>query len=415
MTEVQTQTTPTPPAADEVKPVVSAPPAADTPSADNATPNPTNPPGATTEMRPGAGGGVDLENMDVNAYERLINQLPGNAAPDLEPAEGGPSGQPHAPAPAQAAPANPPAAEVKPGNQDEEERILPPGQFPNGIKVPTKDDPLAFHTAQIFKESRRNRGNLTLGEAEVMARKMLGMEETPVQQQQQSAPPDAAASPASAPPQGVTTGLRSEQLTAELVALEARFTEASENIDGAEQASVLREINRVNREITAALILESQQESATAAAQVEAENQFLTDWKANEQKAFSMFQHADAANPQSALHQKVVEIQQRYQASQDPADQAIYQSANSPLWYFTLAAQELNIQPGAVTPPAGLSSPQKSTPPPAPPHRPIGPALLASSPAGTTQQPAATGNAIVNSINNVHDLETLIHQLPDAA
>lgn len=403
MTEVSTQT-PTPPPSDMVQPVGGAPtPAAVPPTADTATPNPNaNNPAATLETPHGAGGGVDFEKMDTNAFERLLESLPDEggevATPDL-------GNQPAAPA--AAAPA--PTAEVKPGAEatvDHEEGVLAPGKLPARIKVPT-DDELSFHTARFYKESRQGGGKMTFGEAEALAKQFLGLDAAPAA----TVDDTGAAAPAPTTPQPPPTG-RVAHLTEQLEAATAAFEAAAEGFDAKQQAASLREINRLNREIAEATV-QAQREEAAAVTQQAAEYEaFLQSWHAAEAKAQAMFAHADAANPASPLHQRAAAMQTEYRDSQDPAMQAIYNSPNSALFFFTQAAAELSIQPGLA--PAGAApvsppSQAKSTPPPVTRQVPVGAALLAT---GIGGNPAAHQAPPVMLPRNLHEFEQLLEHLP---
>lgn len=403
MTEVSTQT-PTPPPSDMVQPVGGAPtPAAVPPTADTATPNPNaNNPAATLETPHGAGGGVDFEKMDTNAFERLLESLPDEGGEVATPELGN---QPAAPA--AAAPA--PNAEVKPGAEatvEHEEGVLAPGKLPSRIKVPT-DDPLSFHTARLFKEARQAGRQMTLGEAEVHAKQFLGLDAAPAATVDNSG----TAAPAPTTQQPPPTG-RVVHLTEQLEAATAAFEAAAEGFDAKRQAASLREINRLNREIAEATV-QAQREEAEAVTQQAAEHEaFLQSWHAAEAKAHAMFAHADAANPASPLHQRAAEMQMAYRDSQDPAMQAIYNSPNSALFFFTQAAAELSIQPGL--PPAGAApvsppSQAKSTPPPVTRQVPVGAALLATGNGGNPAAHQAPPQLLPRS---VHEYEQLVENLP---
>ena len=399
MTEVLAQT-PTQATASAVLPADQGTPVSAPPAANNTTLNPTNP-GAISETLPGAGGGVDLDSLDAMSFEDLVRQMPGDA-------EAPPNGQP-APVAAAVPTPNPPPAAALPSNEDD--AVLPPGQIPRNIKVPTGDDPLSFHTARFYKESRTSGGFLTFGKAEALAKQFLGMPDEaadPVAADTSTAAPAAEMVPAS-------TGKRSDELQQQLTALEGAFEEAVNEFDGTAQAQTMRDMNGLNRELAQAIAQEAQQEVLAQSQQVEAEKTLLQAWEANRDNVFAQFAHADAANPQSALHQAAAAIQQQYESSPDAGQRAISQSAESVSWYFQKAAQQLGIVPGAA--PAPVSAPlqtinPKSTPPSAPPQRPVGAALISGGNTGTSRPPAAQGQDIVNRVNSVHDLEALIHALP---
>lgn len=410
MTEVQAQTPPA--ASDKVTmPAGEAPPVAATPVADNPNPNPTNT-GATTEMQPGAGGGVDLETIGASDYERLIENMSDEPEDDAPPeGEAAPAGTPNPQTTA-------PAGEVKPVEQpkpalDDGEGLLPPGKIPERYKVPTGDDPVLFHTLRFVKESRMAGGKLSAGEAEVMAKKFLGLETAPAAGE--SAPAgDAVATTANPAPATASpaTSWTLDELTAALEAAENRFEEAGEVIDGKGQAAALREINWLNREIAKATVEAQRAEAEALVSQSEAQTAFQRDWQASESTAHDLFAHVGAADPASAISQKAAEIQERYAASNDPALQAVYQSPNSPLLYYNLAAKELGIVPGVApqgSGPAAPTSPTKSTPPPVQRQVPVGAALLASP--GGTQQPAVQHQFNPNSLQTSHDYESYVASL----
>lgn len=391
MTEVQAQTPPA--ASDKVTmPAGEAPTVAATPVADNTNPNPTIT-GAKTEMQPGAGGGVDLETIGASDYERLIENM---------------SDEPDDDAPPEGAAVS---TEVKPVEQpkpvlDDGEGLLQPGKIPERYKVPTGDDPLLFHTLRFVKESRTAGGKLTAGEAEVMAKKFLGFETAPAAGE--SAPAGDLAAPAATAP---TTGGMLEDLNAALEAATVRFEQAGDAFDPKGQGDALREINRLNREIAHATVEAQKAEAEALVTQSEAQVAFERDWTASESTAHDLFAHVGAADPASAISQKAAEIQQLFAASNDPALQAVYQSPNSPILYYNLAAKELGIVPGVApqgSAPAAPMSPPKSTPPPVQRQVPVGAALLASS--GGTQQPAVT-HFNPNTLQTSHDYESYVASL----
>lgn len=415
MTEVFAQTAPQANAG-AVPPAEQAPPTATAAPAGDITTQPPNNPSATTETRPGAGGGVDLNSMDVVGLQQLIAAMPGDEEDELEPVA---QPVPATPATPAAQPSAPPAQAVP---VDDDDRMLPPGQAPNNVKIPVKDDDLARQTAWLYKENRLKGGSMTLGEAEKLAKQVLGMPvETPSAPTASSADsPEVVAPLATTAPS--TPGQKSStQLQEELQALEAQFEEAGTLFDNVGQAKALRDINRVNREITEALLRESQMEQQASVQQAEAQQVFLQQWEAGRDRAYAQFAHADAANPASALHRRAVELQQAAEMSQDAGQQAIANSAQSALWFFTQAALEMGITAQSAAPapaaaPAAIQPNQnKSTPPSAPPPQtPVGAHLLSGSPSGSTRPAANAGLALVDSITNAHDLERLIHALPSA-
>ena len=367
------------------------------PTAVNTTPNPNNNPAATLETQAGAGGGVDFEKMDANAYERYIESLPDDGAEvELQDSE------PAAVIPASPAVSQP--AEVKPGAVEEhEEGILAPGKLPSRLKIPT-EDPLWFHTGRFHKEAWLQGRKLTPDEASAMAKQYLGIVDKASAvsgEVEDAVQTEAAVQPAA-------TG-RLADLTQQLEAATTAFEEAAEGLNAKEQAAALREINRLNREIAEAAG-NAQREEAQAVTQQAAEQEaFLQQWQATEAQVHGMFAHAQAADPASPLHQRAAEIQASYRDSQDPAMQAIYNSPNSVLLYFTQAAAQLGVQPGVV--PAAPTQPSsvKSTPPPVSRHVPVGAALLATQQGGS--KPAAPGGFNLDTITNSHQLEAVIERM----
>lgn len=369
------------------------------PAVDTTTPNPNSNQPATMETPIGAGGGVDLENMDANAYERFIAGLAEDGAviesDDIDPA----AAQPTAAAPVAAAPAT---AVVLPGDEHEE-GILAPGRLPARLKIPT-DDPLWFHTARFHKESRQEGRRLTPDQASALAKQYLGMQDEPAASTVETVVANTQEPTASAAP---ATG-RLAELDQQLEAATVAFEEAASGFDPQAQATALRTINRLNREIVEAAGNAQRDEAAAVTQQAEAQTAFMQQWQAAEAQVHGMFAHAQAADPTSALHQRAAEIQASYRDSTDPAIQAIYNSPNSVRLYFTQAANELSIAPSAAPAPAP-SSLQKSTPPPVSRHVPVGASLLPTT--GGTTKPAAPGGFNIDAITNSHQLETLIARM----
>jgi hypothetical protein len=356
---------------------------------------------------------VDFEKMDANAYERYIESLPDDGAviesDDLDKGSAAaPAATPAAAAPA-AAPA-PPPPEVKPGEGTEhEEGILAPGKLPARLKVPT-DDELSFHTARFFKESRQSGGKMTFGEAEALAKQFLGLGGDTAAPAAGATAEPGAAEPAATPTEAPATG-RLAELNQALEAATTAFEEASGLFDANAQGKALREINRLNREIAQATVEAQRDEAAAVTQQAAAQEAFMQQWQATEAQVHGMFAHAKAADPASPLHQRAAEIQASYRDSQDPAMQAIYNSPNSVLLYFTQAAAELGIQPSAAPAPAVASPPSsvKSTPPPVSRHVPVGAALLATQQSGN--KPAVPGGLNLDAITTSHQLEALIERM----
>ncbi len=331
---------------------------------------------------------MDFTKMDANAYERYIESLPD----DGEVIESEDLGSAAAP------------PEVKPG-EEHEEGILAPGKLPNRLKVPT-DDELSFHTARFFKESRQSGGKMTFGEAETLAKQMLGLTD--------AAPAASGYVAADVQPEPVVfepTG-RLAELTQQLEAATANFEQAAEGFDAKGQAAALREVNRLNREISQAMAESQREEAEAVTQQAAAQETFMQQWQATEAQVHGMFAHANAADPASALHQRAAEIQASYRDSQDPAMQAIYHSPNSVLLYFTQAAGELAIQPSSVAPATPVSpSSTKSTPPPVSRHVPVGAALLATQQGGN---PAAFQGRTNYQPQSLHELEQLVERMAAA-
>jgi len=393
MTEVSAQTT-IPPTSDTVQPVEGAPlTALVSPASDNTTLNP-NQSAAKMETQAGAGGGVDLEKMDTNAYERLMESLP-EEVEEVAPQGGA------APVPSTslASPSAATLAEVQPGTVEHEEGILAPGNLPSRLKVPT-DDPLSFHTARLFKEARLDNRPMTFGEAERLAMGILGMD----------AAPSAAAAPATQEPAATpapATG-RLADLTQALEEATTAFETAAEGFNAKDQAAALREINRLNREIAEAAGNAQRDEAAAVTQQAAEQAAFMEQWQAAETRVHGMFAHAGAADSNSALHQRAAEIQASYRDSQDPAMQAIYHSPNSVLLYFTQAASDLFIAPNAAPASSASPSPTKSTPPPVSRQVPVGAALLATSTGGN---PAAFQGKHAYQPQSLHELEQIVERM----
>jgi hypothetical protein len=409
MTEVHAQTSPTAESVKVSMPAGEAPNAVATPVTDNTNPNPTNS-GATMETRPGAGGGVDLETIGASDYERLIENMSLDADDDEAPAAAAEPAPPAQPAP-QPATTTPASGEVQPAAAgDDGDGLLAPGKIPERYKVPTGDDPLLFHTLRFVKESRLAGGKLSAGEAEVMAKKFLGLEPEAAPTSTAGNPPAGEAAQAAQPAvQPATAGGRLAALEQQLEEATSQFETAAQLLDSAGQAKAMREVNRLNREIAKATVEAQQAEAQAVVTQSEAQAAFERDWQASESTAHDLFAHVDAANPASAISQKAAEIQSRYAASSDPALQAVYSSPNSPLLYYNLAAKELGIVPGSTPAQPAPTSPQKSTPPSVQRQVPVGAALIASS--GGTQQPAAPTGPNLNAVQTSYDYESLVAQL----
>lgn len=398
MSEVSTQpTAPTAvvPPAGEAAPVSVAPP-------DNSTtPNTTNTtPTATQETPvPGTGSGVDLDKItDSHQLTELLESM--NLTPE-GPAEGTVAAPATATIPAVATPASP-AAEATPAAPPVETSLTRPGELPRNIKVPIRDE-VDLHVQTFIKDARLAGTPLSYAEAERLANEKLGRPALPAA----AAPSQAAPAVEAAPAAPVASD--GPQMSADLTAAYADYQKARNDFDPAAEVAALQKINSIhaveNAKAAAAQVhqdVEAQRQQQTAA-QI-----FENQWTDSVASATRLF--ADAGNPDSALSQRAAEIQETYQRSEDPAMQAIYRSATSPLLFMQMAAGELGVLPSAAPAAAApvVTSPTLSTsaPQPVPGRQPPMAALLSGGNTGNTA--TAPPGLNLSHINNSNDLDVAI-------
>ena len=322
----------------------------------------------------GTGCGVDLDK--VTDSESLAAAIEAMNLPPL-PDENAP---PEAPAPA------PAAAPV-------EEALTRPGEMPRNIKMPVRDE-LDFRVASAIKDARLNGRELSFADAEAQARTALGMAPAV-----SPAAPAPEATPAAAPS---STPATTQEQSSELTAAYEAYQNARENFDAEAEATALQEINRLNRLETMREIAQQQQQTITLQQQQE---QFNQRWE--QTLSIAATAYPDAANPESALSQRAAEYQQAYASSNDPAQQAIYNSPTSALLYYQLAASDLQQSPQAAPAPTALV--HKSTPQPVPGRQPPMAALLAGGHAGNPAPAAPSFDP--GRIQNSHELDILIERM----
>lgn len=257
-------------------------------------------------------------------------------------------------------------------------------------------DEVTFHALRLKKQAELNGNPLTLTEAESMAKKLLGKADATPPANPAQTQEGAAVIPAESPAQGTAP----TELETQLAAAYEQYETARSLFDEKAEAEALKSINDLNRKLTLQELARMQDQQQRDQQQMTAaEQQFTQQWESSVAQATQLY--PDAANPESALAMKAAEIQEAYASSQDPAMQAIYQSGNSPLFFFQQAAASLNLAPAAP-----VTTPPVSAPPPVVvPQRPPVSALLAS-PTGTTTPAALTFDP--KSITSIHQLEALV-------
>lgn len=395
MTEVPTQTAPAQPATVSTPVPAAQPSAAAPPVADSAHPN-TQITGANLETQPGAGWGEDLKGITTtHQLEDMIELLdddgsPLDSAPVAAPAPAAPS-----------APAQPAATAPAPKLDDDGDGLQVPGKLPSRFKVPV-DSELDLEAGLIKKAASLAGKPIDWSEAEALAKKKLGIAPAPVPA---AAPAgDEPAAPAGDEPAAPAPAAPVSELDSAIAEAYSVYEQARAQLDEVAEAKALRTINDLNRQKTIQEFRESSQQTVQAE---EAQATFNAEFEANLQQAKSPYSNpADVA----ALTQRASELQEQYAASEDPAMQAIYQSPTSPLFFYQQAAAQLQIAPSAPSPvaPPVTPSPKPSPQPVLGPRPPVN-ALLASNPGQQTL--AAPPGFNVDSITNIHQLESLVERI----
>jgi hypothetical protein len=391
MTEVPTQTAPAQPATVSTPVPAANPSVAASPVADNAHPN-TQITGANLETQPGAGWGEVLEGIKTtHQLEDMIQLLDD----DDEPLDSTPVASAPAPAAAPAPVATPAAPAPKP--DDDGDGLQVPGKLPTRYKVPV-DSEVDFHAGILKKEASLSGKPISWSEAESLAKQKLGLSQAPA--------PVPAAAPAGDEPAAPAPAAPVSELDTAITAAYAEYESARAQLDEVAEAKALRTINDLNRQKTIQELRESSQQTVQAE---EAQATFNAEFNANLQQAKSPYSNpADVA----ALDQRASELQEQYAASEDPAMQAIYESPTSPLFFYQQAAAQLQIAPSAPSPvaPPVTPSPKPSPQPVLGPRPPVN-ALLASNPGQQTL--AAPPGFNVDSITNIHQLESLVERIAE--
>lgn len=394
MSEVLTQPNPTdsaaaPEAQAPVNDSAASPTVVATPAANGATTTPTQepttpttPPNNGAVVEPGAEAGLDVgtnSEQEGSAPEKSRDAYRKRREEALRKY----SGQPEVKAPeviappvalpqaAQAAPAaavTPPAPPETPPTQDPDERPTA-----NSVRLPTKDDPVAFQAAIIYKQSKANGTPISLAEAERRAMVFVtGSEKAPESAPAQAAPPVAAATQAETPDTLESINTRIEELRAEKSQHHSEFNfDHDTEIDGKVDALLEKRFALKHAPPPAAA-----PEGTSSAPPTATDAQFAADWNAGIASAVKLY--GDQVNdPNSALSRKAVEIQQRMKEQGDP----LYLDPRSARLIYMEAAEAIGLAPAATSVPPSQ---------PAPP-RPTAATLLASGvqAGGTAQQQPA--------------------------
>lgn len=286
------------------------------------------------------------------------------------------------------------------GGDDDGDGLVVPGSRPRHYKMPISDD-VTFHALRLKKQAELNNTPLSLGKAEEMAKQLLGIGAV-APAPATTVPGEAAQTPAPATSVATVAALPPE-ISGKLEAAYQAYQEARGQFDEEAEAKALREINDLNRQQT---LIELRQQEVQIRQQDEAGQQFSQQWEASVKQGAAIY--PDSANPQSALALKAAELQELYGASQDPAQQAIYQSPTSPLFFYQQAAAALGVAPLVAQAPAAVLNPASPPQPAIVQQRPPVSALLAS-PAGTTTLAAPTFDPM--SIRSIHELEELVERM----
>lgn len=226
-----------------------------------------------------------------------------------------------------------------------------PGQQPNNIKVPVKGDEVALRALSIYKDRQLNGNPIGLDDAVVLARQVLGKPAATAP----TTPPDT--SPAPAPAEVQTPVLSA--LEAERDQLLQEFEAAENQFDSARRREIQARLNEIATLRGAEIALSRyREEQGKASQEAAAEQRWIADWNTSlEATAKGLPQLRD---PNSALHQRTIEMQN--EAVTNPAHPLhhIAQQGNSAAFFAMQAANELNVQPTVVVsqPVSSTSTPQ---------------------------------------------------------
>lgn len=278
-----------------------------------------------------------------------------------------------------------------------EDGLAVPGQRPNNLKLPVGDDPLAFQTASIYKERKRAGKPVTFGEAEALARTVLGLEASPPaqdkQREEETNPGDTVVPETSSidtlPANIADTNARIKQLNKDKAVKAAAFDfEGAADIEN--QITDLTE-HRENLRLI---------EQTTRAS----EQNYSQTWTHAANAAAEALKEHGSGDPDSALSIIAGNIQSNWIAAKD---ERLSDPAKAPGLIYAAACEKLGIKPGAPNQ-ASAHPPTSEVSPVKPATRPMSPAqalLSSGSPAGL---PVQRPGVDLTKITNAHDLDSLI-------
>jgi hypothetical protein len=269
-------------------------------------------------------------------------------------------------------------ADADPDNPDE--GVTPITASKTRLRLPEGDKEGRLAAAYL----QRNK-DWSMGQAIDAARKQLGTAKPPEGKTE---------TPATAETNEPTETI--ETVSAEIERIEAERSKAVKELRFEDTDALDQKLRKLDRKHTA---LERQAESQARERQAQAKAQYETAFSRSNTQAVGLY--PDAANIESPLAKKMVEIEQLLEETNDP----LYRDPNKPLVVAQMAARELRIAPKAK----GTATVVK------PALKPAAPAVTAAKPkgmlpaGGSTTAPVANPHAELNtkiqSVNNPDDLK----------
>jgi hypothetical protein len=231
----------------------------------------------------------------------------------------------------------------------------------------------------------------SMGQAIDAARKQLGTAKPP------EGKPDAAANPESIAP---TETL--ETVSAEIERLEAERSRAVKELRFEDTDGLDKQLRKLDRKHTA---LEREAEAQGRERQAQAKVQYETAFARSNTQAVGLY--PDAANIETPLAKKMVEIEKLLEETNDP----LFRDPNKPLVVAQMAARELRIAPKAKSTAPVVKPALKPAAPAVPVAKPKGMLPAGGSTTAPVANPHAEMNSKIQSVQNPDDLKKELKKL----
>jgi hypothetical protein len=193
-----------------------------------------------------------------------------------------------------------------------------------------------------------------------------------------------------------------ETVSAEIERLEAERSKAVKELRFEDTDGLDRQLRKLDRKHTA---LERQAEAEGRERKAQARAQYETSFAKSNTQAVGLY--PDAANVESPLAKKMVEIETLLEETNDP----LFRDPNKPLVVAQMAARELRIAPKAKGTAPVVKPALKPAAPAVPVAKPKGMLPAGGSTTAPVTNPHAEMNSKIQSVNNPEDLKKTLKGL----